>query len=914
MAYTSSKKNPASPTDGMISSNDPTYADARSGGGGAALAVDSAGALAYIGQYKTASTNYWCYEQFQNFGNAIALADYEKVVAAAIKLVPSDVSGSIMRQLELRQYVFQGGGLTSADWRPGASITDNPVYAVFRNINSSWGQQVLTCGSEALHNLLSEEEHLEAVITDNLFRTGNAPSTDERTRIFTRNWADPSYVQPELDVWVTDDSDLLRVGAASAQLSDGTAVYLNSNFELCYSTDAETEVVIGALLTGLPAGRYFDKDVVGWQTVSLAVDASDNIWVVGKDGPNGPNNLLVQAWQKGSGYTWSPRDRKLIAVPAYVRGSNPTNNGDVPINNIAVTWHNTSNRGHLMVIGSHRTGEDKGGQVFWMSLSCTNAWEDASLTIVAASGVDPSWLKFETVSGGGLRNTNPFGNGLDVATSTTDPRTGYMTCLDGYISANAVSTFVRFTYGTYTLTPTGTLASSTWLGSTSKGGTAGPRTRAKVLPLTGGRVAFCCAGVIEVWQGTTKIGGTSYNAYFSTELNDNGTVDYVYDKSPASSGGDSVWMYYIDLDGDNTVLRRNRVSMQNIIWSTQGSETLIADVADVGATAVGVRVPRSTVNERLVRVDVASRSGGSAELVTLYDSFNVAPNQPLLNPRSTFNADTDSALFTWTFSDNNTQDAQTRYQLTILDDLGVEQYDSGQTVSSVAEHVVPAGLLENASDYTWQVRTWDLGDAMGPYSLQGAFTTSADAVTTITDPPVDSDPNVTDPEQPGSVRITKSYLVLSWSTTQITQASYRLEVVDETTGATKLDTGFTVSSATTYTVTSLENGHAYLFRVTARNSGGTITSSPGERRLLAVFAEPPAPEISVTAEAQCLAIEITNPEPDAEEGTAEWNDVWKSSDNGNSFVRIASVPLNSIYRDFNVKSNRQYEYYVEAIA
>jgi hypothetical protein len=72
--------------------------------------------------------------------------------------------------------------------------------------------------------------------------------------------------------------------------------------------------------------------------------------------------------------------------------------------------------------------------------------------------------------------------------------------------------------------------------------------------------------------------------------------------------------------------------------------------------------------------------------------------------------------FTWTFSDPDAGDSQSAYQFQFDDDpaFGSPAIDSGKVVSAVSQssQTMPVTL----SVYYWHVKTWDSGDAEGPYS------------------------------------------------------------------------------------------------------------------------------------------------------------------------------------------------------
>lgn len=140
-------------------------------------------------------------------------------------------------------------------------------------------------------------------------------------------------------------------------------------------------------------------------------------------------------------------------------------------------------------------------------------------------------------------------------------------------------------------------------------------------------------------------------------------------------------------------------------------------------------------------INVSARSGyqPGSSIDVVYDvsnatyfkrtSLNTAPNAPTLIPHANFDANVGQQNFLWTFSDPDAGNTQTAYQ-TIFSRVsdGVTIYDSGKIISTSGQTSVSANFLSNGIHYTWQVRTWDNSDVVGPYSSQSTFWTFAPAL------------------------------------------------------------------------------------------------------------------------------------------------------------------------------------------
>ena len=117
---------------------------------------------------------------------------------------------------------------------------------------------------------------------------------------------------------------------------------------------------------------------------------------------------------------------------------------------------------------------------------------------------------------------------------------------------------------------------------------------------------------------------------------------------------------------------------------------------------------------------IYAEEGGGQIDPTLYVEYvpNNPPNAPTLDsPADSARYDpSESVTFTWTFSDPDSGDTQSAYQLQIAYDSGFTSIflDTGKVSSSSTS--TTRTLPSDVGVYYWRVRTWDNYGAVGPYS------------------------------------------------------------------------------------------------------------------------------------------------------------------------------------------------------
>lgn len=286
-------------------------------------------------------------------------------------------------------------------------------------------------------------------------------------------------------------------------------------------------------------------------------------------------------------------------------------------------------------------------------------------------------------------------------------------------------------------------------------------------------------------------------------------------------------------------------------------------------------------------------------------TLNSPPNAPILSPASNFDATTSETL-SWQFSDSNSGDTQSAYELQIYDvAAGATVVDTGKVASTTSSYTLEANTLANGKQYQWRVMTWDEQGAQGPYSQYGTFNTAAAPTAVLTYPTA----NMTD---------ATSSITAQWSYSDPAnnaQASYDLQLLDAN-GDVLWDSGVVNdSNGTIRQMTvgyTLENNTSYQLRITATNSQG-ISSSPVTVAFSTSFTPPPQPTTTATpdnAHAR-MVIDIVNPAPSGTQPAVSYNDIFRRNHGDSSWQRIATqVPTNGTYYDYATASGQAYDYKV----
>lgn len=860
--------------DNDIDSSSTSYATARAGTGGKALG-SAGGAGLSVGQEKNGVT-FHVKQSFLQVVTSGILAD-DVPVSADWSFTLQSIAGSASWTLGIRETDW-GTSVDTGDFVPGGSLGAlgffgtaalSPTTPLSSRLSAASGQGLLA--------RLKTAGPIRTVWYSEKQRLSQAPTGDE---FATLNSADASgtALDPVLRVCTVPSDAWVYVGAALLQLVDGTHAYLIQDGGTITAPTITLEGDDGTIAT-VPVGTGATQFAAqpGLQTLALVRDLGDNLYILGPQGSNPSTGLLVQAYVRGAGHTWTARTPVAVSTPSYPFGL---------INNVVGAWHGTGGAGHLMAVLSHTAGSGKAGEIAYATLSCASLLAGAG-TVLVETGADPTWLGVST-GAAATPPTNEIGSSLDIATPQSAVF-GAVYCLDNPD---------RGINGRYTLTAAGTVdpALSGPMAGDGTGLAHDAQSKLRAVAIGTDRVAFVGAGRVAVrnYSGTllgsvdlAAQGIASFPA--AATLAATSAWDALYD-----AASNRLWVYYVDT-GNSGRLRRTAVDLAT--YQATGDEVLVAD--ETGDVIVDVRVPRIVTDERAVQVDIAKNTGS----VGLFDSLNVAPLAPTLSPQSSFDASS-PRLFTWTFNDPNSRDTQSAYELQISNaSNGASAYGSGKVISTVPQHTLPSASIGNNGSWQWKARTWDAADLVGPFSTLGAFTTTSAGTVTITSPASDN-----------LAGLNTASVTVTWSVTGTTQVQRRIKVVAVATGATLSDTGFVASTSMTAVVSGLLTDVEYRIEVTVKNGSGVI-SSTGTRLVTPSYSAPVPPVVSAAdSGAGYILVTVTNPPPTGDEPEAAVNDIYRRETGTVEWTRIASIAPGRSYQDYAAGSGVLYDYKATAVA
>lgn len=841
-------------SDGYLWNYDPSYATARNG---PAEGVNN-GTSGFVGQNNNSSQ----YANFQSFigFDYPAIPDTERVTAAMIRVKPASVlAPSIATELYAIGYAWSPGGLVVGDWRTPTQLNaaSNRIDAQWGVINQANGKHAFAGSDEFLAAMIPVVS-MEHVVVTNRQRSGTTPTSDEGISIWMSDLAGTSD-DPALIYTSAPRSTLYGVMGAQVQLSDGTWAFLESNgavaptITLKHETAAGTQTTIATIPIGTTSADFFTPG--GAQALALVCDAADNLYVFGRVG-NAENNLAGKAYVKGVGLVWTAQATRSAAMPTI----------STAINQVVAAYHTTAG-GAIHCIVGHTNGPAHPTTttgVMNASVNAAHLRTGAGAFMLGSGSVSNSLMPFVNYSGRHNTYPNEVGSGMDVAPALGgNPDWGFFY---GFQHGQIPGDNDELASARYILNATATSLSH----ATSEPGLGWGRKDAagkvRVVPISPTTACFVSTDADAGWSltvyvqqhtgtdaGSVTLAGDAIGSEGIASFPDGPALaqssawDCIYNATE-----NKLWIYYVNAL-DSTQVMRTGFDLTTMKYDR--AEVLIYD-ATSGTTIQGIRVERNKPVTQTGLVSIARVNAGVYALVTITDTFNLAPTAPTLVPRANYDA-TVAAIFDWSFNDPNAGDTQSAYQLEISRvDNGVVALDTGKVASTTSERSVAGGTLTNSVDYRWRVRTYDALDAVSPWSSYSTFSTSAGGSVTVTNPPTDNLVGVVTDDYP-----------ISWNVTGTVQAAYRVilfKVTGPNTLSTVSDTGWVASTATTHTVSGMVSDVEHEVWVQVRNAS-LVLSGYGKRKITPSFAVPETPTISVNANAEGghVLVSVENPAPGA---------------------------------------------------
>lgn len=582
-----------------------------------------------------------------------------------------------------------GGTLEPADYVPCDTL--NAITPLLANVGPEAEEAVgqwMTAGSDALAARVAVSSPLRVVGASDRARTGAGTLMDERCNMYSSDSSGTS-TDPRLVFTTVAVSTLHGVLGAQVQLTDGTHAFLESNasgtITLKHHNNTSASTIGTLSLGSSTATTQLASTWSGAQSFALVVDGSNNLYVIGRQAGT-DNNVCVETWTKGSGYTWTLGTRRAAALPSYIEGS---------LNNFAGAWHNVGTNGTIMLVASHSAGRapQTGSDIVYALLDCQYLLSGTGALFRnsgAAQGVvvrGPLTTPYSSIF-------NQTGTLLDVAAAVGSNTRGYVFTHNGYTDLGENSTFE---VARYVLASDGTSVVDMDL-SESQWGVKDGQAKARVLGIDSTVFVGVSTDYDPGWGLTVNVQqnfGTSPTFSQLAYLTLDGEIatlpaaatmatsqewDAVYDPT-----GGRMWLYYLDRNNSQRLLRTS-VDMNTYLPNGDAVE-VNASLAASSTTNYAVRVHRGRTYGQRVLVAVANKTaGGTHSTIYTVDSFNAAPTSPTLTPKTNFDAGS-SATLDWTFNDPNPGDTQSGYQLQINSASGVFEYDSGRISSSAASYL-----------------------------------------------------------------------------------------------------------------------------------------------------------------------------------------------------------------------------------
>ncbi len=729
----------------------------------------------------------------------------------------------------------------------------------------------------------------------------------------------PVKQKPHLTLRHQKRHDLDKVGGASIQMTDGTAVFLRYDrvagaINLYYQRiNSSTPVLIKKLPTTVGEHANFYSLANGFQTFGLTRDDSNNLFVVGMRGEQAAGGIHaaekfnVNGFKYNGNYAWSyytptTMGENTVHFAHRHRGAP---------NNFSPVWIPNSDKGsggQLVVLHSHRDGQwgwyQFGAAVLYAPWLIGSGTPGKNHNVLYS---DPPLPHPNAV----WRPMNSVGTGIDAIVG---PNSSTKVYYSSFYAATAESEVERAGIGSLTV-PGDVLAMTKPTISNVSLLNAPHDPDAKIRQIwmgdTSSYYARMISGTIEIWRVS---GDTLYRSIdFTTQgmsgfpskdtLQGSQAWDVIWDNNK-----NIFWIYYADSLNPRNIRKFSYNHLTNVL---SASSAVAGPLGASGSRIEAIRLPRQKTDIRCFLIDVAMRDANLAPVsptIHLREiSNNAVPLAPTLPTIAAFAA-TAAKNVDYTFNDPG--DVSTFHEVEIKRvSTGAVVVASGKVASglvsgSTYRYTIAANALTNDTQYQMRIRNYDSVDAVGAWSEWKSFSTSGTGGTvTILQPASDLEP------------LNRSSVLVKWSYSNVTpskiQNGYQVRVYNDATNALFSDSGIVASTATERNLTGLVSDVRYRIEVQVRDTTNAL-SGAGIRIVLPDFDNPSIPTISVTPMKGYIEIRVTNPPPTGDNPVTVSNQIARKEvgEPDTAYKVIGTCAVNGIFQDYTVASGVEYTYKV----
>jgi predicted GH43/DUF377 family glycosyl hydrolase len=174
-------------------------------------------------------------------------------------------------------------------------------------------------------------------------------------------------------------------------------------------------------------------------------------------------------------------------------------------------------------------------------------------------------------------------------------------------------------------------------------------------------------------------------------------------------------MWYSGYNGNNWCIG-TATSSDGLSWTRYANNPVLSPEGN-GWEAHDVMLPVVLYNGSTYRMWYTGVDSSWNTKFGYAEGWNTVPDAPALTaPSDDIWTNNNQPIFTWTFSDPNSQDAQTAYQVQLDDmkDFSSVDYETGK-VSSTATSYTPSSALADGI-YFWRAKVWDSDDDSSSWS------------------------------------------------------------------------------------------------------------------------------------------------------------------------------------------------------